>query len=330
MKKLVLLGALLGAMPAQSAEVTTWVPAYSINPSYEMLNKDFGGVGMKDGLTRIGLQWWQPTLSGGIEKDKLYGVISDVDIKKFADWGDANHIDVQLCIYNPPPGENKPWDWSRAQAAFNHPKIFVKAIIAEIDRLAAAGISIDGVDIDLESSTNQSEKDQKKYLTMMKQLSVALKARGKKLTAATYAAKFNAPNIHYWPELATFIDGITPMAYDQSGYDVTCNKLWNHSADWCTYQTQINLSRPLDKTKLTLGAPGNVNFKESASHWMGKSNIEHLNGIKTLGTGLAIWDAVLHPSWQTAEVWNIIRDIKSSKISLKPSNDATANLDSDK
>jgi chitinase len=183
--------------------------------------------------------------------------------------------------------------------------------MAEIDRLAAAGISIDGVDMDLESSTNQSAKDQKKYIAMMKQLSVALKARGKKLTAATYAAKFNAPNIHYWPKLARFIDGITPMAYDKSGYQVNCDKMWSHPADWCDYQAQIKQVTPLDKHKFTLGTPGTVNYGESAQQWMGKSNIEHLKGIRTLGAGLAIWDAVLHPSWQTAEVWNIIKDIKT-------------------
>lgn len=312
MKKLVLLGALLGAMSAQSAEVMTWVPAYSINQSYEMLNKDFGGVGMKDGLTRLALQWWQPTLSGGLEKDKMYRVITDADIKKFADWGDANNIEVQLCIYNPPLAEGQHWNWPQAQAAINNPKVFVSAVIAEIERLAAAGISIDGVDMDLESSTSQSAKDQKKYLAMMKQLSVALKAKGKKLTAATYAAKFNAPNIHYWPKLTPFIDGITPMAYENSGYEVTCEKMWDHPADWCTYQTQIKLTSPLDRRKLTLGTPGNVNYGGLAQKWMGKSNIEHLQGIKDLGAGLAIWDAVLHPSWQTAEVWNIIKDIKSA------------------
>src|SRR5690606_37784494 len=92
----------------------------------------------------------------------------------------------------------------------------------------------------------------------------------------------------------------------------TCDKMWDHPADWCNYQAQINLASPLAKHKLTLGTPGNANYGKLAKKWMGKSNIEHLKGIKTLGAGLAIWDAVLHPSWQNAEVWKVIKDIKSA------------------
>lgn len=312
MKYFIALGFVLCMARASAAEVMTWVPSYSIAPSYTALTKDFGGIGMKDGLSRVALQFWRPTATGSLAKDSAYGIISDADIKKFSDWGNEHNIEIMLCIYNPPLKEGEPWDWPLAQAAFNNSTVFVEAILREIKRLEALGISIAGVDMDLESSGEQSAKDRDRYLAMMKLLSKKLKGSNKKLTVATYQHKFNAPNWDYWPTLASVVDGITPMGYENIGHQVACKTLWGHPDNWCTYEGQISAVGKFDKQKFTLGAPGNIGYGKSAQAWMGKPLMEHLDGIQRLGAGLAIWDANLHGSWQTAEVWNKIKAIKNN------------------
>lgn len=313
MKFIYVISILLLSLRISAAEVLTWVPPYSIPQSYAMLNRDFGGIGMKDGLTRLALQFWRPTMAGKIEIDSRYGDISDDAIKKFGDWAKANKIALVLCIYNPPPSQGKPWEWSRAQAAFNQPDAFIDSIVSEITRLGESGIEISGVDMDLESSTTAPRQDKAKYIAMMKALSLELKKHGKFLSVATYASKWNAPNIEYWPELTPFIDGISPMAYERMGYQVKCEKMFNHGDDWCTYGAMLEAVGSFDKRLLTLGMPGNVQYKQLAESWLGKSVLEHLEGVRILRAGVAIWDANLHPSWQNAEVWKTLREIKHGR-----------------
>ena len=46
------------ALGCRKAQVITWVPSYHINESQQQLNANFGGVGMADGLSYLGLQFW--------------------------------------------------------------------------------------------------------------------------------------------------------------------------------------------------------------------------------------------------------------------------------
>lgn len=322
MKKLIFCWLIFCAVSLHAAEVLTWVPAYSRSESYTMLNKDFGGVGMKDGLSRLALQFWRPTPAGMLELDSAFGTITNANIRQFTEWGQANNVKILLCIYNPPANAGEPWEWSRAQAAFRNKEIFVDAIVKEIDRLDSAGINIAGVDMDLESSTEASDQDKADYIKMMKLLSQTLRSKGKILSAATYGSKWNAPNIDYWPELIPYLDGITPMAYETAGYDVTCDPMWNHPENWCTYAGFIAAANGFDKTKLTIGMPGNLYYGDLAGTWMGKTNIEHIQGAKALGSGVSIWDSYLHSSWQNAQVWKLLKDIKHGGGSFSSSSSA--------
>ena len=45
----------------------TWVPPYAVSACQQRLNESFDGAGMKDGLTHLGLQFWNPTATGGVE-----------------------------------------------------------------------------------------------------------------------------------------------------------------------------------------------------------------------------------------------------------------------
>jgi len=43
----------------------TWVPPYATSMyAGHRLDESFGGTGMKDGLTQIGLQFWRPSSKG--------------------------------------------------------------------------------------------------------------------------------------------------------------------------------------------------------------------------------------------------------------------------
>ncbi len=46
---------------AFASPVTAWVPSYSVSACKTMLQKDFGGVSMGDGLTFLPMQTYVPT-----------------------------------------------------------------------------------------------------------------------------------------------------------------------------------------------------------------------------------------------------------------------------
>src|SRR6185436_10926173 len=129
----------LALMPAalSANEVMGWVPPYGIGACQNTLGGTFGKYKAKDGLTHIGLQFWQPTWSGGVS----YAGPGDGDVKWFKDWGKANNVKVLLTIYNAAGGG---WDWGLAKAAFGSNKTaFVNALVATMTQYG-----LDGVDID--------------------------------------------------------------------------------------------------------------------------------------------------------------------------------------
>ncbi|MBT7405008.1 MAG: hypothetical protein HN754_02735, partial [Opitutae bacterium] len=93
----------------------TWVPPYATDVCRARLDQSFGGVGMKDGLTHIGLQFWRPTTKGHIELVDNFKPIDDSTIINFRKWGNANNVRVLLCIYN---GDREGWNWNLAKNAF--------------------------------------------------------------------------------------------------------------------------------------------------------------------------------------------------------------------
>jgi hypothetical protein len=120
--------------------VMTWVPPYAVDKCQARLNESFDGVGMKDGLTHLALQFWTPTKSGGVELVAKYGAIGAATVSAFRDWAHAHGVRVMLCVFN---GVNS-WDWPLAQAAFaDHRKEFVDTLVAETsDWLSMASMSI--------------------------------------------------------------------------------------------------------------------------------------------------------------------------------------------
>lgn len=293
-----LLGLLLGFPWAASADgqqdlvesrrVMTWVPPYAIDESKSRLEESFDGIGMKDGITHLGLQFWNPTREGGIEFVARFKGVNDSRVSELRDWGHAHGVRVMLCVYN---GTSSGWDWDLARSAFDkHRSEFVEAIVRETLRL-----KLDGVDVDLEGKGDlDSSKDA--FVQFIKELSARLHAEGKELSVDTFAYKWHAPRQSWWPELLPHIDGLNVMGYSETGAT---------AAEWRSYASQ-KAATGIHTSKLLIGMPGN------AARWQEASHMEHLRWVIEDGSaGLAIWDACLpNPKWRTRETWLAIKKIR--------------------
>ena len=71
---------------AKIKHVMTWVPPYATAKCKERLDESFKAVGMKDGLTHLGLQFWRPTKKGQIELVDNYKPIDDSTVINFRKW----------------------------------------------------------------------------------------------------------------------------------------------------------------------------------------------------------------------------------------------------
>ena len=268
--------------------VMTWVPPYAVDACRERLDQSFDGVGMKDGLTHLGLQFWHPTKDGGLKLVEGFKPIDESTISNFQKWGDAHGVRTMLCVYN---GTSEGWDWDLAKTAFDtHRERLVEALVSETVRL-----KLDGVDVDFEGK-GKLEGDRKAFVQFIKELSERLHAEGKELTIDTFAYKWNAPNQGWWAALLPHIDGLHVMGYSETGVG---------AADWRSYDF-IKAAAGDHSSKLLLGVASN------AAKWQKKPAREHLAWIYAdASIGLAIWDARLRaPAWRSKEMWRAVAKIK--------------------
>jgi hypothetical protein len=274
---------------AQSSRmVMTWVPPYSIEKCRARLQQAVDGIGPKDGLTDLALQFWLPTVEGGVEKTSKYGAIKDSVITELRDWAHQQGIRALLCVYN----NNGSWDWALAEAAFaNHQQQFVDALVAETERLG-----LDGVDIDLEGN-GDFETSKAAFVAFLRDLSTRLHAAHKQLTVDSFAYQWNAPNQTWWAELFPLVDGLNTMGYEEIGAQADT---------WRAYAAQRAAAGP-EATKLLIGMPANK------ADWRGNTVAEHMEWItRDPRVGVAIWDATFAaPYWQTPAAWKALAQIRA-------------------
>jgi len=257
----------------------TWIPPYDVAKCRARLRQDVDGLGPKDAITHLGLQFWVPTREGGVAKAPRYQ-IDDAAIAEIRDWAHHNHIRVLLCIYN----YVDKWDWPLAQAAFaDHCEEFAQALVAEMERL-----ELDGIDIDLEGNGN-FKASKEPFLAFIRDLSGRVHALHKQLTVDSFADTWNAPNQTWWPELFPLLDAVNSMGYEYIGV---------HAAEWRAYAAQ-KAAAGEDASKLLIGVPG------AKDKWLGNTTAEHMEWILNDGqVGISIWDATFStPYWRTAEAW---------------------------
>ena len=148
---------------------------------------------MKNGLTHLGLQFWRPSEKGQIKLVDDFKPIEHSTIIQFQKWGKTHNVRVLLCVYN---GYKEGWNWELAKTAFDsHRKQFIATLVSETVRH-----QLDGIDIDFEGKGTR-DADKKAFFEFIKELSFALKAKGKELTVDSFAYKWNAPNQGWWLSL---------------------------------------------------------------------------------------------------------------------------------
>lgn len=281
--------------PERKRRVMTWVPPYAVSQCEKRLKESFNGIGMKDGITHLGLQFWRPTKEGGVQLLTRFKGINDATVLRFRKWGSANGVRVMLCVYNATPSG---WDWALASSAFDtHREQFVKAIVSETLRLR-----LDGVDIDFESKGNL-DASKESFVRFIRDLSRRLHAKGKELTVDSFAYKWNAPNQKWWPALLPHIDGLHVMGYSETGAG---------AADWRGYNF-IKAAAGKHTSRLVIGMPGNT------ASWQNARVEKHIQWVvEDHSVGMAIWDARLKdPAWRTRETWQAIARIKGQSIQAK-------------
>lgn len=267
--------------------IMTWVPPYAIEKCRARLDENVDGLGPKDGLTHLALQFWLPTRAGGLEKTTQYGAINDATVIGFRDWAHAHGIRAMLCVYN----SLTSWDWPLAQAGFaEHRESFVQALVAETERL-----KLDGVDVDLEGN-GEFDASKEAYVAFIRDLAAHLHTLGKQITVDSFAYKWNAPNQTWWPELFPLVDGVNSMGYEQIGA---------HASGWQSYAAQKSAAGT-SAGKLLLGVPGDK------PDWLGNTAAEHLDWIaRDPNVGVAIWDSQFEaPFWKTSAAWRVLAAIR--------------------
>lgn len=270
--------------------VMTWVPPYAIDKCRTRLHEDIEGLGPKDALTHLALQFWIPTRAGGIEKTPRYGAITDATIIEFRDWAHQHGIRAMLCVYNSVDS----WDWTLAEAGFaEHREEFAKALVAETERLG-----LDGVDIDLEGS-GSFEPSKDPYLAFIRDLSPRLHALKKQLTVDSFAYKWNAPNQTWWADLFPHVDALNSMGYEHIGAN---------APEWRAYAAQKTAAGD-NAGKLLIGVSG------AKPDWQGSTVAEHMDWIARDNTvGVTIWDARFSaPYWQTADAWKLLVKLRKGQ-----------------
>ena len=273
---------------SSKGRVMSWVPPYATEACRKNLDLSFDGVGVRDGLTHLGLQFWVPTEDGGLKFVDRFKTIDDATVSSFQKWGEENGVKAMLCVYNV---SAKGWDWELARSAFGkHRERLVEALVSETLRL-----KLDGVDIDFEGK-GSLDGDREAFVKFIKELSKRLHAEGKELTIDTFAYKWHAPNQGWWLELLPHIDGLHVMGYSETGVG---------AADWRSYAF-IKAAAGDYSAKVLLGV------SSDAAKWQGKPAFEHLAWIKSdASLGLAIWDLQFkEPVWRSKGMWQVIAKIK--------------------
>jgi hypothetical protein len=276
--------------------VMTWVAPYAVAASKARLNESFEGVGMKDGLSDLALQFWEPSADGStVQRVQRGGDTSDAAVTELRDWGHAHGVRVSLCVYNYNTAKEA-WDWPWAVSAFAaHPEQFATSLLDEMERLG-----LDGIDLDLEGN-GALEGDRETYLKFVQQLSPRLRAKGKRLTLDSFAYVWNAPNQNWWKPLFPLVDGINSMGYEEIGAGAGAG-----DDAWRSFAFQEDASGS-DVGKLMLGMPANKD------EWRGKTALEHLRWLRDRGhAGMSLWDSQLDaPAWRTHDAWSTVTEIRN-------------------
>ncbi|AZP12959.1 glycosyl hydrolase family 18 protein [Undibacterium parvum] len=302
-----------------SIQVMGWVPAYGMEAAIEALTSQ---AEIGKGLTRIGLQFWNPSPDGRslvfAPVNKQGQLVSAADVLRFRDWARHRNIKVFLTVYNNSQVRNQ-WDWRLARRAFGAQRnAFVAALVAEMDKY-----QLDGIDLDLEGE-GALDADRAAYAKFVKQLAVPLKARAKLLTIDSFHSPCaNAPNMRWWADWLGHIDAIHSMGYEDlyEGSDATFTPkgkpVCEGGAALFKYSWQLAYARKAGylPEQILMGMPTWLGAWGKGG--LGDGLIPHVQETQALGVGIALWDLQLSaPAWRSIDVWKAIRAARRDAVDL--------------
>jgi hypothetical protein len=311
--------AALLASPAHAAgeknmpQVIGWVPPYGLEASAFAINAN-PKIGQE--LTQMGLQFWNPSADGtGLvlaPVDKSGKQVEDASVMRFRDWARARNIKVLLTVYNNSQVIGK-WDWELARRAFKDQRsTFIKALIAEMEKY-----QLDGIDVDLEGDSDHDE-DRAAYAAFVRELSEAVRSKGKILTVDTFHSPCaNAPNMSWWQDWRGQIDALHSMGY-QDLYEASEDTFTPGGKPICengahifkySWQLQYGLKAGYRVDQILLGQPTWIDKWGKAGQET--DTVSHIKEAQALGAGIALWDLQLGaPGWRSDATWNAIRALR--------------------
>ena len=270
----------------------SWIAPYSHGTGLAIVNSN--SEKFARGLSRIGLQYWVPTYSGGVT---FHPSVDDAAVNAVLSWARPRHVAVLLCVYNGQSG----WDWNLAVSAVKagNGETLANALVAEMDRLG-----LDGVDIDLEGGAYNNASDREVFKTFIAKLAALVRARGKVLTVDTFHSTcWNSPNVSWWADWAGKVHNVHSMGY-QDLYEGNTDAV---SCGWAAsmtnafrYSTQQSFGMqggyPADG--VLMGMPGGMDSWGTGGR--GSSATDHIAEVAAVGTGVAIWSI---DELKTGSVW---------------------------
>jgi hypothetical protein len=305
-----------------------WVPAYGVDASLAAMdsNPRIGAT-----LTRIGLQFWNPSADGKTlvlaPANKQGQALPAEAIARVRDWAHARGIQVLLTVYNNSETTQR-WDWALARRAFaDHRDAFAAALVAEMQRY-----QLDGIDLDLEGEGDLSA-DRERYAAFIRSLAKSVHAAGKLLTVDSFHSPcFNAPNMAWWDDWRGQVDAIHSMGY-QDLYEANDSSFTPDGGPICaggaklfkySWQLGWGLQHGYRVDQILLGQPTwqdrwGIAGKETDA-------AAHIREAQALGAGVALWDLQLAaPGWRSDATWKAMQQLRAAPGASHAASSASIN-----
>lgn len=304
-----------GAQPIgdPGPQVMGWVPAYGIEPARRALATT---PGAGRGLTRIGLQFWNPSNDGRsvvfAPQDTTGKPVTPTQVREVVAWARAHGVQPLLTVYNNSQVINR-WDWPLARRAFvDHPDDFAAALLAIVDTYGLAG-----VDLDLEGEGDH-DADRAPYAAFVHLLSTALKARGRLLTIDSFHSPcVNAPNMSWWSDWVGEAATVHSMGYtdlyegNTASFTPEGRPVCENGAALFRYSWQLayGMRAGYRRDQIVMGMPTWVDGWGSGG--LGPSIVDHLREVRALGAGVGLWDLQLSgEGWTRPATWEALRALR--------------------
>ena len=298
----------------------SWIAPYSHGTGLAIVNSN--SEKFARGLSRIGLQYWVPTYSGGVT---FHPSVDDAAVNAVLSWARPRHVAVLLCVYNGQSG----WDWNLAVSAVKagNGETLANALVAEMDRLG-----LDGVDIDLEGGAYNNASDREAFKTFIAKLAALVRARGKVLTVDTFHSTcYNAPNVSWWGDWVNKVHNVHSMGYQDlyegDGTSI-CADQGSPMTNAFRYSTQqrYGTQAGYPANGVLMGMPGWLDTWGYGGQ--GSSVTNHIAEATAVNTGVAIWsidEFKTNSAWLNDAVWNALAALKGDACGFGNEADCTWN-----